>query len=271
MTTAVASSAELSSPESPGRARLVRVVLSPEVLAVVGFVALWQFVSIVFNVSFIPSAFEILGRVVELVTDGGVVADIMRSLRNLLIGYVVAVVIGVPAGMLMARFKAVKYALSPYVNALLVAPTLVFAPIFFVIFGLSPTAVVGVVIMYCVFLIILSTQRALEGVDRSLVDMSRTFGSSELQTFRHVLLPASSPLIFAALRIGLGRAVKGMLNGEMFIAAVGLGARTMQFGANFDATGVLAIMVIVVIIAMTTGAGIQTVERRMTRWTEIRR
>jgi NitT/TauT family transport system permease protein len=125
--------------------------------------------------------------------------------------------------------------------------------------------------MYSLFLVSLSTFYAMRNVDSALIDMARTLGASEVEVFFRIMVPAASPLVFAGLRVGLARSVKGMINGEMFIAAVGLGARTMEFGSMFDAAGVLAIVLLIVIIALITTGLFQMIERRVTRWTELGR
>jgi len=76
------------------------------------------------------------------------------------------------------------------------------------------------------------------------------------------------PLVFAGIRLGMGRAVKGMINGEMLIAFVGLGALAEKYGAQFDAAKVFAIAMVVLIIGLVNDAIVQTLENRLTRWAD---
>ena len=81
-------------------------------------------------------------------------------------------------------------------------------------------------------------------------------------------MPASLPLIFAGIRLGVGRAVKGMINGEMLIAFVGLGALAQRYGAQFDAAKVFAVAMVVLVIGLVSNSLVQILENRLTRWTE---
>src|SRR5262249_10381111 len=103
-------------------------------------------------------------------------------------------------------------------------------------------------------------------VDTSLKEMARSFNANRVQTFFKVLLPASLPLIFAGLRLGAGRGVKGMINGEMFIAAVGLGALLMSAGRGFDAATVLAVLLVIIVVALVIARLIQAIDARATAW-----
>jgi NitT/TauT family transport system permease protein len=84
--------------------------------------------------------------------------------------------------------------------------------------------------------------------------------------FRRIIIPAATPMIMAGIRLGAGRAVKGMINGEMFIAAVGLGALVTAAGNRFDATTVLAVLVLIIVVAFAVVRFVQYIDRRLTSW-----
>jgi NitT/TauT family transport system permease protein len=96
--------------------------------------------------------------------------------------------------------------------------------------------------------------------------MARSFGAEDLALFRRVIIPGATPLIMAGVRLGAGRAVKGMVNGEMFIATVGLGAIVSQAGDRFDAETVLAVLVLLVLVSLGLNAVIRAVDARLTAW-----
>jgi NitT/TauT family transport system permease protein len=144
----------------------------------------------------------------------------------------------------------------------------VFAPLFFSVFGPanSRLSILGVIIMYTVFIIIVNTTSAIRNVPAPLVEMGRSYCASERQLFLRIILPAATPLIMAGLRLGMGRAVKGMINGEMFIAIVGLGQVVTSAGGRFDAEGVLAVLLVIITVAMVAVKLVQIVDRRLTGW-----
>jgi NitT/TauT family transport system permease protein len=107
-------------------------------------------------------------------------------------------------------------------------------------------------------------------VDKSLLEMAYAFGAREQQLFWKIMLPGALPLTMAGLRIGMGRAVKGMINGEMFIALIGLGvgALVKTYGSRFDIEKVLGIMIIIIAVAIVTNSLMQALDRRLTQWVD---
>ncbi len=226
----------------------------------------WEVIGRAWNVSFFPPLSAVLARLVELTRDGLIIDSLIQSLLNLAIGFGISAIVGMGLGMLMGAYRKVDMALDVYVYALLTAPTLVFAPIFFALFGLSRITIVLVVVFYSVFIIIVNTAAAIRGVSPSLIEMGRSFCATDRQLFFKIILPAAMPLTMAGLRLAMGRAVKGMINGEMFIAAVGLGAVVMNAGRRFDAAAVLAVLLVIVAVAMVAVKLVQLLDARITGW-----
>jgi NitT/TauT family transport system permease protein len=119
--------------------------------------------------------------------------------------------------------------------------------------------------LHALFAITATTVGALRLRNRSLVAMATAFGATERQVFWRVRWPEAQPLIVSGLRLGALLAVKGMINGEMFIAFTGLGALVRVYGSRFEPEGVLAVVIVVVAIAFAATALIDTAERRMGR------
>lgn len=243
-----------------------RVWSSPTLLALGLGAVVWEAIGWIAQFPYFPPLSRVLVRLAELVAEGEILGNLAISLGNFAIGFAICVVVGVPVGLLMGVSRRLHHALDIYVHALLTAPSLVFAPIFFSLFGLSRWAVVAVIVTYALFIIIASAEGAVAAVDERLVEMATAYGASKRQIFWNIVVPASLPMVFAGLRIGAGRAVKGMINGEMFIAAIGLGAIIINAGRRFDATTVLAILLVTIGTALVVSAGLQVIDRRVTRW-----
>lgn len=236
------------------------------VLSLLVGLALWEVVGRIWQVSFIPPISEVLGTLVELVESGEIMGNLAASVVNLAMGFAISVVGGVVIGALMGMFPIVNAALDMYVYALLTAPSLVFAPIFFSIFGLGRGSIVALIVMYAMFIIIINTADGVRSVPQELVDMSRSYNATRLQTLVRVVIPAATPMIMAGLRLGVSRAVKGMINGEMFIAVVGLGRVVTQAGGRFDAAAVLAVLIVIIAVAWLASALVRLVDNRLTGW-----
>lgn len=226
----------------------------------------WEVVGQVAGFRFFPPFSEVIARLIEMIVAGEIMEPLLGSLRNLAIGFTISVVLGIAVGLLMGAYRRVEAALDIYVYALLTAPSLVFAPIMFSIFGLGPEPIIGVIVIYTIFIIIINTASAVQTVPRPLIEMGRSYCGSDWQIFRRIILPSALPLIMAGLRLAGARAVEGMVNGELFIAAVGLGAVISRAGARFDATTVLAVLLLTLTIAFIVVRVIMYIDRRATSW-----
>ncbi|MGH2606797.1 MAG: ABC transporter permease subunit, partial [Anaerolineales bacterium] len=128
------------------------------------------------------------------------------------------------------------------------------------------SGMVAVVFLYSFFVIVANTMAGVRAGDAALTEMARSFGAGERQILFRVILPGALPLVMAGLRLGMARAMKGMINGEMFIALMGLGALVRTYGGRFDAVHVLGVLFVIVAVAVLGVGLIQALERRLTRW-----
>jgi len=226
----------------------------------------WEVLGRVGGYRFLPPFSAVVARAVELAVDGPLVDALASSLLNLAIGLTIAIVLGITVGLAMGVFDGVGSALRVFVYAGVTTPSIVFAPIFFSIFGIGPEPVIAVIVMFAVFKIIINTEAGVRNVSPSLIEMARSFSAGRMVLFTRIMLPAAAPMILAAIRVGAASAVQGMVNGEMFIAVVGLGAMVMSSGRRFDSEGVLAILVVLLILAFALVRGISWVDGRLTSW-----
>jgi NitT/TauT family transport system permease protein len=244
----------------------IRFPLGATLLTLVVTAALWELAARLANVSFIPPFVDVVARLWQLTAEGEILDDLLRSLTNLVIGFGISVVFGTAIGVAMGLSEKVEAALDIYVYALLTTPTLIFAPVFFAIFGLDSGSIIALIVLYAILYIVINTAAAMEAVPVELLEMARSFNASRWRTFYRIRLPAALPLIMTGYRTAVARAVRGMINGEMFIAATGLGALVIQAGARFDATTVLAILILIIIIAYLAIELIGLLDRRLTGW-----
>lgn len=226
----------------------------------------WEAIGRIADANFFPPLSQVLARLWEMIVAGDIIGSLGSSLINLVLGFGLSLVGGVGVGILMGWYPKVEAALGIYVYALLTAPSLVFAPIFFSILGDGRGSIVAIVIMYSVFIMTISTADAIKTVPTHLVEMGRSYGASELQILTRIVIPAATPSIMAGVRLGVGRAVTGMINGEMFIAVVGLGQIVTEAGGRFDSKSVLAILIVIIFVALAAVALVQAVDRKLTGW-----
>jgi NitT/TauT family transport system permease protein len=229
-------------------------------------VVVWQVGSGLVAAPWLPSFSDVLGRAVRLFGSGELPPVLAASLGNLAVGYAVSVVLGLSLGTMMALSRKVHYAFRALVDALLFVPPVLYAPLLLAFLGFSDVALIAVIVMFAAFVIAVNTQTAVSTVDAELREMAHAFGAGWGQQLREVVLPGALPQVFAGLRLGMGRAVKGMIIGELFVTVVGLGAIERRFASVFDAEGVWAIALIVISIAIVLIWVIELIDRLVNWW-----
>ena len=238
----------------------------PYILSLVVGFSLLELVARIVNQTYFPRISGVFARLFDLFSEGDIAFDLFRSVQNLFLGFFISCTSGILIGIICGRYTLVEQMLRPYINALLTAPTVVFAPVYFAVFGTARWSIVALIVHYSVFYLIVNTTTAVRSVDREVFEMSKVFGATERQRMRLILLPSATPLIFASLRVSKARSVKGMINGELLIAVVGLGAVSQNFARAFDAEGVFAVASLVVGVALLMGAVLGFVDGRVNSW-----
>lgn len=242
----------------------------PRMLALVVLALAWEATGSLARFPFLPPLSSVLAALWRLTLEGEMLGSLAPSVASLLAGYALAAGLGLGLGALMGRHPILDRVLDSYVNAMLAAPNLVFVPVIAALLGVGRPAQVAVVFLYAFFLVTATTAAAIRAADDALVDMARSFGAADHQLFWKVLIPGSAPMIFAGLRIGMVRAVKGMVGGEMLIALSGLGALVRTYGTRFEAERVLAVLLVVMAIALLGAGIIEALESRLVGWRDRR-
>lgn len=228
---------------------------------------LWEVVGRLAGLAFLPPLSEVAAAWWEITRTGALLAELGASLRSLAIGYGAAALLGILTGVLMSRYARLAFFLDPFIDINLSTPNLIYVPVLFALFGVGDATRYIVVFLYAYFIIVVNTRAGFQVAAPDLEEMARSFGASEAETYRRIRLPAALPLTMAGLRLGISRGVKGMVNGEMFIALVGLGARLRYYGGAFDIPKVLAVLLTIVVVALLLTALVQRLDRRLNFWT----
>jgi len=239
---------------------------SIELLSLVGGLAIWELMGWALGQPWLPPFSRVLRALADMIASGAILGNLLSSLQMLAIGLAISLALGLSIGALMGYYRGVEETIDVFVHALLIAPTMALAPIFFVLFGLTDSTRVALIIVYALPIIIINTSTGVRASDERLMEMARSFGANDFQIIRRILLPASLPIMFAGIRLGVGRGVKGMINGEMLIALVGLGALAQKFGGQFDTVKVLAVALVVLVVALVADGIVDFLESRYTAW-----
>jgi NitT/TauT family transport system permease protein len=188
------------------------------------------------------------------------------SNQALLVGYVTSVIVGIPLGLLTGRLPWTDRILTPYFGVLLVMPVAPLIPIVIIALGLGLAARVFIVVLFAVVFITINTRAGVRSVEPALIEMAKSFGARESQIWRRIVIPGALPAIFAGLRIGLGRAITGMVMVELILVASGLGRLLLEFSGRMQSDLVFATVLAVIIEALTLLSAMQAIEKRIAPW-----
>jgi NitT/TauT family transport system permease protein len=188
------------------------------------------------------------------------------SNQALILGYAVSLLVGLPLGLFAGRLRWTDRFFNPYVGVLLALPVAPLIPIVIIALGLGLAARVFIVVLFAFVFITVNTRAGVRGVDPSLIEMAKSFGAREGQIWRRIVIPGALPAIFAGMRIGLGRAITGMVMVELLLVASGLGRLLLEFSGRMQSDMVFATVLAVVIEALLLLTAMQRVEKRLARW-----
>lgn len=188
-------------------------------------VALWQLTAtagLVDTRIFTPPV-DIVVAARDLISSGQLLNDAGITVMRLLIGYVTGAAVGIVAGLLMGYFRVVRAALSPTFMGLYAVPKIAILPLLLVIFGLGETPRILIVAITTFFLLQIGTMDGVRHLDPRLLEAGRAFGADRVKLFIHVVLPASLPSVFTALRVAAGIALVVITATEFVASDKGLG------------------------------------------------
>jgi NitT/TauT family transport system permease protein len=232
------------------------------------FVVVWEFVAWrrLMPELFLPGPLDIVAAFGAYIGKGTIWLDLWVSAQELVLGFALAIVVGLPLGMLMGWYKRLSYALDPFVTFFNSIPRVSLTPLFIIWFGIGINSKIAVVFLGAIFAIVVNTAVAARNLDPSLVRAARSFGASDAQLFRTVVLPGSVPFILTGLRLGLAHALTGVVVAELVAAQAGVGLMMAQAGQTFQTSRVFVGLIIVAGAGVLLTYVLSRVEQRFQSW-----
>src|SRR6478735_8707868 len=170
----------------------------------------------------------------QLLVTGELGRALYESLRPFVVGYGLAILIGVPLGLLIGRFRVAEASLGIYITAGYAMPLVALVPLLVLWLGLGFAVKAAVVFLMSVFPICINTWLGVNAVPKSLIEVGKSFVAPDSVILRRIILPATLPYIMAGIRLAVGRAVVAMVIAEFFTSISGLGAIIITSANNFD-------------------------------------
>jgi NitT/TauT family transport system permease protein len=184
-----------------------------------------------------------------------------------IVGYVIAAVLGIAIGLLMAESTRAKNILQPWISGIYATPTIALAPLFLLWLGIGIWSKVIVVITLVIFTVIINTEVGLRTTSPRLIEMLRSFGASRNQIFWKVSLPSAMPFVLAGLKLGIGRGLIGVVVAELFGSRAGLGQLISESADSFNMPNLFAAVIILASAGIAMTAGFSWLEKKLVPWT----
>ncbi len=192
--------------------------------------------------------------------------DAWVTMKEALIAFVIASILGIAAGIILGNFQRAQKIFGPFIILINAMPKIAFLPLILVVYGVGEMSKVVLAVIIAFFIVQVPTQAAVSLVDSDLITVARTMGASNRQIFRMVTLPAISPAILGALRLAAILSVQGAVFGEIFASKRGLGQRLITSANMLDYNGLFAIVFVLAIFALILNGVIGRAEKHFLRW-----
>ncbi len=256
--------AEVEELGPPPRARSTAWIV--RLTSVVVVLGAWEILGRQVNPLFMSYPSAIGAASVALAVNGELLHALESSLRTLLIGFLAASAIGVAAGLLIGRYRSVDAATDWLVNALYATPLIAIIPLVILWFGLGDLAKLFIVTILAVFPVLINTAAGVRNVPETLIDVGAAFAANERQVFVKIILPAALPFMMTGLRLGIGRAIIGMVAAEFFTAITGLGALIVKYGNQYDTASMFVPILVLMLLGVGLTAGVRRLEDAIAPW-----
>ncbi|AZM56451.1 ABC transporter permease [Streptomyces sp. WAC 01529] len=214
----------------------------------------------------LPGFTETVRATVALLGEAELWRALYVSNQALLLGFALAVVVGIPAGTALGRFRQFERYADVYLNILLVTPMAALIPLLVMSMGVGPASRVVLVALFSVVMVIVNSRAGVRQVDPALIEMARSFGADERRIWTRILLPAALPAVMTGIRLGLGRAVTGMVLVELLMVSDGLGGLILTYRGLLKAPPLYGVIAIILAEALLLVSAAHWAERRLTRW-----
>ncbi len=245
--------------------------------AVIVFLLLWEFMGgalsvynpipiLRINPMFMSAPSLIFKAAVGLFSSGEIYNDLKISGIEFFGGYILSVVVAIPFGILTGWYKRASYVFDPFVNAMNATPRVALLPLVIIWLGIGIPSKVGIIFLGAVFPMLINARDGVKTTPLNLINAARSFGASEWQVFKSVVFPSTLPFLLTGLRIAVGRALVGVLVGELYAATAGIGFMITVAGATFQTDKVFVGVLIFAFSGIVLTEILDRIEHRFDKW-----
>jgi sulfonate transport system permease protein len=240
-----------------------------------GFVALilivWEIVGPFISPIFFTYPTKIAVAFYDLTVSGELPFFLAQSMEVMFYGLVIAIAVGIPLAVAMARFRWLDWTLDLPVNALYATPLVAVVPLLVLWFGIYLKAKIIVVFLFAVFPVLINTYQGVRECDKNMIEVARSFRSNERRMWQDVLLPFAVPYIIAGIRLAIGRGLIGMIIAEFYTTITGLGFMITRYANLFEMDKTFVPVIVLMILGVSLTTMLKWAGRRIAPWSNANR
>ncbi|MPZ95849.1 MAG: ABC transporter permease subunit [Propionibacteriales bacterium] len=254
-----------ATPPAAGRLRALVVTALPG-LAWLGFLVAWEVAGRLADPILFAPPTRVADAFVELTVSGRLPQALLVSLQSLAVGFVLALVVGIAVGLLLGLHPTLARVVEPYIDAVYATPRVVMIPLVILWFGVGFWGRIFIIWIGGVVPIILNTAIGVRNARSDLVEVAKSFGVSDRQLVRHVILPGAVPYVIGGLRIAAGRLLLGVVIAEIFLDLTGVGGIIQTESSYFRTDNMLVGVIVFSALGVVMIGSLGLLEKRFSRW-----
>jgi ABC-type nitrate/sulfonate/bicarbonate transport system permease component len=234
-------------------------------LGILIVLALWQLAGASLGESLLATPLQTLPVLAQTLADPVFWTAVLRTIWQMLIGYALAMLIGIPLGVAMGRVPVVNAIVKPWASMFIVVSAAAIVPLFIILMGRGVVFTVSITFVVTVWYVVIAMTEAARAVSPKLLNVAQSFAASDLQRFRLVIVPALHPYVMIAARIGLVHALRAAITAEMFVSA-NYGGLLNDAGLDLSTAPLFSLILILMIVSSSITAGLKWAAARNAPW-----
>lgn len=242
----------------------------PAIFSLVLWAAIWELIGRFGGIDLIPPLTRIFAAAIEISALDKFHKALVLTGEAFAIGLGLAILVGIPVGIVMGRLRIAANMLNLWVNIFISAPLTAFVPAMMPLLGIGQTTVVATVFLFSVWVIVIDTQAGIVTVNKSLIEMAESFGASRFQIYLKVMLLAALPEILTGLRMGVIRGVRGVIIGQLIVALLGFGELFDLYLGSFLMERFWALVLLIFGLAFILVQAMEFIERKFEFYANVR-
>lgn len=228
--------------------------------------ALWYFTAAQLGATFFASPTGIVRSAIRLVQNGELLLYVKPTAIVLVAGLGLGLIVGIPVGLAVGRWRRLYWLTEGPTLLFYATPIAAVIPVLLVILGFGVSTRVFIVFVFVVLSVIINCAAGVRNVDADLLELARSYGSSERALWREILIASSLPFVFAGVRIGVGRALVGAVVAEFYAGIDGLGYLIVYYSNRFDVATALVPVLLLIVVGVGSTVLLKGLQRRMMPW-----